>query len=150
MSSDRQSTNDNISPVNEVEDPVKHLEDRLSHVGVSNSRMSAAELVSIDSRIPVFNEWTDESEAIRQMAEFHIVDEMNNVDDEDSIEEVVPKLPEALNMLRKLHLFASTEHPELHPLLSELESKMTDVYLDWKSSKQSCITDYFKKNWFCS
>ena len=150
MSFDRQSTNDNISPVNEVEDPVKHLEDLLSHVGVSNSRMSAAELVSVDSRIPVFNEWTDESEAIRQMAEVHIVDEMNNVDDEDSIEEVVPKLPEALNMLRKLHLFASTEHPELHPLLTELESKMTDVYLDWKSSKQSCITDYFKKNWFCS
>ena len=149
MSSDRQSTNDNISPVNEDEDPIKQLEDLLFHVDVSSNRMSAVELVSIDSDIPVFNEWTDESDAIRQMAEVHIIDEMDNMDEEDSIEEVVPKLPEALDMLRKLHLFASTEHPELHSLLSELESKMTDVYLDWKSSKQSCITDYFKQSWFC-
>ena len=119
MSSDRQSTNDNISPVNEDEDPIKQLEDLLFHVDVSSNRMSAVELVSIDSDIPVFNEWTDESDAIRQMAEVHIIDEMDNVDEEDSIEEVVPKLPEALDMLRKLHLFASTEHPELHSLLSD-------------------------------
>lgn len=108
--------------------------------------MSAAELLSIDSDIAVFNERTAESGAIRQMAEVHIIGEMDNVDEEDSIEEVVSKLPEALDKLRKLHLFASTDHPELHSLLSEHESKMTDVNLDSKSSKQSCITDYFKQN----
>lgn len=37
ISSDRQSTNDNISPVNEDEGPVKQLEDLLSHVGVSSN-----------------------------------------------------------------------------------------------------------------
>ena len=49
-----------------------------------------------------------------------------------SLFEIAPKLPEALDTVRKLHLFASTEHSEPHSLLSELESKMTDVYLDWK------------------
>ena len=35
---------------------------------------------------------------------------------------------------------------ELHQFISELESKMTDLYLDSKVCKQSCITDFFKKH----
>jgi hypothetical protein len=36
---------------------------------------------------------------------------------------------------------------ELHVLISELESKMSDLYLDSKMSKQSGITDFCKKHW---
>ena len=39
-------------------------------------------------------------------------------------------LPEALDMVRKLHLLASSQHPDLHQLVSELEAKLTDIYLD--------------------
>lgn len=91
--------------------------------------MSAMELVNVDSNIPVFNEWTDDHQVMRQMVQFNGIDD-TDVEEEESIGEVVPKLPEALDMLRKLHLFASIEHPELHSLLSELESEMTDIYLD--------------------
>ncbi len=45
-----------------------------------------------------------------------------------------------------IYLFASTEQSELHVLISELESKITDLYIDSKASKQSSITDFFKKN----
>jgi hypothetical protein len=121
-------------------------DDLLSYVGVDDDRMSAAELVSIDDGIPMFNQWADGKEAIREMVEVYAIDEPEFVEEEESSGDIAPKLPEALGMAWKLHLFASIEHPELHSLLSELESKMVDVYLDWKSSKQCCITDYFRKN----
>jgi hypothetical protein len=73
------------------------------------------------------------------------INDTQNVEEDESIEEIPLKLPEALDMLRRLHLFASTEQPGLHVLISKLESEMTDLYLDSKMSKQSCITDFFKK-----
>lgn len=149
VSSDQQSPNVHALSVDEDESALKQLDDLLSHIAVNDERMSAAELVSIDDDIPAFNQWTDEKEAIREMVAASGTDEpqfFEEEEEEESRNDIAPKLPEALDMVRKLHLFASTEHPELHSLLSELESKMTDVYLDWKSSKQSCITDYFHKN----
>ena len=50
----------------------------------------------------------------------------------------------ALEMLRKLHLLASIEQPQLHKLVTDLQSKLTDIYLDSIATKQSSITDYFK------
>jgi len=66
-------------------------------------------------------------------------------DEEESHQEEPPKLPEALDMVRKLHLLASSQHFELHQLVSELETKLVDIYLDSKTAKQSSITDFFSK-----
>ena len=52
-------------------------------------------------------------------------------------------LSEALEMLRKLHLYTSTEQPQLHNLISDLASQLTDIYLESKAVKQSSIKDYF-------
>jgi chromosomal replication initiation ATPase DnaA len=68
------------------------------------------------------------------MVNIHVIDEMDNIDEKESIQEVVPNLPDALDMLRKRAVLASIKHPELHPLLSDLESKSTDIYLGCKSS----------------
>lgn len=40
-------------------------------------------------------------------------------------------------MLRKLHIFAWLEQPQLHNALFDLESKLTDIYLDSKAVKQT-------------
>ncbi len=71
----------------------------------------------------------------------HAIDE-----EEDNQEEEPPKLPEALDMVRKLHLLASSQHSDLHQLVSELEAKLTDIYLDSRVAKQSSITDFFQKS----
>ncbi len=70
-------------------------------------------------------------------------------DQDDKDDEVIQDQPlslaEALEMIRKLHLLASTHQPELHQLVADLESKLTDVYIDSKTNKQSSILDYFQK-----
>ena len=71
--------------------------------------------------------------------------EDNDDDDELSIREQPPSISEALEMLRKLHLFASLAQPQLHNGLFDLESKLTGIYLDSKAVKQSAITDYFSR-----
>jgi hypothetical protein len=71
----------------------------------------------------------------------HEIDE-----EEDNQEEEPPKLPEALDMVRKIHLLVSSQHPDLHQLVSELEAKLTDIYLDSRVAKQSSITDFFQKS----
>ena len=47
---------------------------------------------------------------------------------------------------KRLHLLASTEQSQLHSLISDLKSKLTDAYVDSKVSKQNCILDCFNKN----
>jgi hypothetical protein len=77
------------------------------------------------------------------------IDNANNHDineEEDNQEEEPPKLPEALYMVRKLHLLASSQHPDLHQRVSELEVKLADIYLDSRAAKQSSITDFFQKS----
>jgi hypothetical protein len=54
-----------------------------------------------------------------------------------------PNLSEVLEMVAKLHLFASTQQPQLHSVVSDLQSQLTDIYIDSKSAKQSSIKDYF-------
>jgi hypothetical protein len=45
-------------------------------------------------------------------------------------------------MTHKLRLFASTQQPQLHKLVNELESKLIDVYIDSKR-RQTTIDDFF-------
>jgi hypothetical protein len=53
-------------------------------------------------------------------------------EEEDNQEEEPSKLSEALDMIRKLHPLASSQHPnpDLHQLVTELEAKLTDISLD--------------------
>ncbi len=77
------------------------------------------------------------------------IDNASNHDineEEDNQEEEPPKLPEALDTVRKLHLLASFQHPDLQQLVSELEAKLTDIYLESRVAKQSSITDFFQKS----
>ena len=69
--------------------------------------MSAAELVNIVSKISVFNELSDNSALLLEIVG---VDHIEDVE-EDRITETPQKLPEARDMLRKLHLLASAEQP---------------------------------------
>ena len=47
---------------NEEQDSIKQLDDLLVHLQIGGNRVSASELVNIDSNIPVFNEWNDNSD----------------------------------------------------------------------------------------
>ena len=49
-------------------------------------------------------------------------------------------------MIRKLRLFASIEQPILHNLIYDLESYLTDIYLESKAVRQSSITDSFSRS----
>ncbi|CAF3860469.1 unnamed protein product [Rotaria sordida] len=80
--------------------------------------MSAIELINIDSNIPAYNEWNDNSDLFYEIINTDSTENMDDVEEEMSIKEIPPKLPEALDMLRRLHLFASIEQPELHVLIN--------------------------------
>ena len=65
------------------------------------------------------------------------------MNDEDTNLEHPPSLFEALKMVKRLHLLSTTLHPELHLFITQLQSKLTDIYLDSKFSKQKSIKDFF-------
>jgi hypothetical protein len=89
----------------------------------------------------VFNEWNDNSEHLLEVIDVDHAEE----DEEEEKQEAPPKLAEALEMLRKLHLLVSVEQPQLHKLVTDLQSKLADIYLESMTTKQSSITDYFKR-----
>ena len=59
-------------------------------------------------------------------------------------------LSEALNIVRQLHLLSTKQHSELHQLVTQLQSKLIDVYLQFDTSKQKSILDFFKPIWMGS
>jgi hypothetical protein len=73
-------------------------------------------------------------------------DEEKEEEENASVVEKPPNLSEVLKMMRKLHLFASTQQPQLHTLISDLESQVTDIYLDSKVAKKSSIEMRFWKS----
>ncbi|CAF5037718.1 unnamed protein product [Rotaria sp. Silwood1] len=121
---------------------LKNLDLLLVHVIGIDAHISANEFVKLDDEIPVFDEWDNNTDNLST-----IKDVQNDQDDKDDdvIQEQPPSLVEALEMIRKLHLLASTRQPQLHQLVTELESKLTDAYIDSKTSKQSSIIDFFPK-----
>jgi hypothetical protein len=66
------------------------------------------------------------------------------LNDEEPITQQSPSLPESLQMVRRLKLLSTTQHPELHSLLIQLQSKLVDAYLDSNIVKQKSILDFFK------
>ena len=125
-------------------EPIKKLDSLLSHLQINDLQLSATQYVMVDDEIPVFNEWEDNTE-IFPATEDTEQDQEQNQNEDEIIPEEPPSLVDALEMIRKLHLLASIRQPELHQLVSELESKLTDTYIDSKSSKQSSITDFFSR-----
>ena len=63
---------------------------------------------------------------------------------EDLPAEDPPSLAESLESVRRLGLLSTTQQPELHPFITQLESKLTDGFLDSHSSNQRSILEYFK------
>ncbi|CAF1290699.1 unnamed protein product [Rotaria magnacalcarata] len=100
----------------------------------------------MDSCIPTFNE-RDDYGHLKSSIQV-IQDDNEEEEEEDAFVEKTPNLPEALEMMRRLHRFASIEQPQLHNLIYDLESQLTDIYLDSKAVKQSSITDFFLNAYF--
>ena len=63
---------------------------------------------------------------------------------EDLPDEDPPSLAESLELVRRLRLLSTTQQPELHPFINQLQSKLTDILLDSNLSKQKSIFDYFQ------
>ena len=136
------------SETNNVNNLLQQLDWLLSHIQISGPQLTAAEFIDIDSYIPVFNEW-DDNEPLRDLIQV-VQENDEEAEEEDAGDELSsceqpPNISEALEMLRKLHLFALVEQPQLHNTLSDLESQLTDIYLDSKAVKQSSIKDYFSR-----
>lgn len=96
---------------------------------------------NFDEDLPVFNQWDDDSEKVLA------IDGNRNEDlqfDEEMILEQPPSLCEALEIVRRLHLLSIKQHPELHQFVTQLQSKLIDVYLQTDTSKQKSILDFFK------
>lgn len=138
---------DDVEDANTDDGSIKKLDALLSHFKITGLQLSAAEYATLDDEVPAFNEWddTEGSAATVQDAE---QDPEGDDDHEDEVEvsgEEPPSFVEALEMLQKLNLLVSVRQPELHSLMSDLESKLTDSYIDSKTSKQSSITDFFAR-----
>ena len=89
----------------------------------------------------MFNEWDDNTERI-------ITIDGDSTDDlqcdEEIISEQPPSLFEAVKIVHRLHLLSIKQHPELHQFVSQLQSKLIDVYLQSDTSKQKKILDFLK------
>jgi hypothetical protein len=48
-----------------------------------------------------------------------------------------PKITEAMEMMQRLRLLLTIQQSQLHKLISELESKLVDVYFDSKEEKNN-------------
>ncbi|CAF2002117.1 unnamed protein product [Rotaria magnacalcarata] len=130
---------DNVAQENKC---LQELDNVLKHVTISGDVMSAVSFVSVDDDLPVFNQWNDGSE--KRLVVDGISNDDTPNDDDLHIEEPPPSLSEAIKLLRRLHLLSTTQHPELHPYLTQLQSKLIDIYLDSNISKQRSIRDFFK------
>ncbi|CAF1110764.1 unnamed protein product [Rotaria sordida] len=110
--------------VDEHDEQSNILDNLLQHITIGGQAMKAGDFVDIDNDIPAFNKWFDSCENI-------LVCDVNEQDDDDDSNavstEIPPKIAEAMEMTQKLRLLATTQHPQLHKLISELESKLIDV-----------------------
>ena len=123
---DEENTGDDISIA------LKDLDTLLALVNIGGQSLSANEFVEVDAEIPTFNEWNDTED------DLVVVDQTcsnkknidNNEEDDDMPTETPPKLIEAMDMVRRLHLLAATQQPQLHSLISQLDSQLTQLFID--------------------
>jgi hypothetical protein len=90
--------------------------------------MNSTDFVDIDNDTPAFNNWFNSCENI-------LAYDVNEQDDDDSnptSTDIQLKITEATEIMQKSRLLATTQQPLLHKLISELEFKLIDVYIDSK------------------
>ena len=94
-----------------------------------------------DDQIPLFNEWEDSSDRI-----ISINGRSNDAaeDMEELLTKDPPSLTESLELVRRLRLLSTTQQPEFHSLIIQLQSKLTGAFLSSNSSKERFILEYFK------
>ncbi|CAF1597859.1 unnamed protein product [Rotaria magnacalcarata] len=138
------STDSTKSTDDEPYKDLKKLDDLLEYATIGGQTMNAADFVDIDNDTLAYNEWFDQCE---QLVLCDIKGQDDDYDDDGQIlTESPPKLTEAMEMIRKLHLLAITQQPQLHQLINEVESKLTDVYINSKTKRQTTLEDFFKQN----
>lgn len=76
----------------------------------------------------------------------NIVSNEDTPQNQDIVVEQPSSLHEAIQQLRRFRLLSATHHPELYALLSQLQSKLIDIHVDSKSSRQKPILDFFEPN----
>lgn len=148
---DNDNDNDNNSNEETITDDIstalKKLDTLLTHLQIGGQSLSANEFVEMDADIPAFNEWNDSNDNL-----IIINEECSNKNNDDNNEEddipteAPPTLVDAMEMVRRLHLLASTQQPQLHSLISQLDSQLTQLFIDSKGLKQTKIHDFFHKN----
>jgi hypothetical protein len=101
----------------------------------------------MDANIPAFNEWDDFDDNLITINEEcgNERNNNNNEEDDDISSETPPTIIDALEMVRRLHLLATTQQPQLHLLISQLDSQLNQLFIDSKSAKQK-IDDFFSQN----
>ena len=132
----------------DVSSALQTLDMLLAHVSIGGQSLSASEFVEVDDETPAFNEWNDPSDHLIVVNEGignNRNKEEEQEEDEDLMNETPPKLTDGLEMVRRLHLLATTEQPQLHSLISQLDSQLTQLFIDSKELKQTTIDDFFVK-----
>lgn len=97
---------------------------------------------TIDDNVPAFNEWNDSAEKLIVVSGISADEPESN---EDLPSEYPPSLAESLEYVRRLRLLSTTQQPELHAFITQLQSKLIDALLDSSTSTQRSIFDYFKR-----
>ena len=123
---------------------LRELDALLAHITIGGEKLLADQFVEIDSEVATFNE-ADGADANLLIVDNagDKKDNFNTSDDEDETSsEAPPKLIEAMDMVRRLHILAATEQPQLHDLISQLDSQLNQLFLDSRRVKQSKIDDY--------
>ena len=140
---------DEETNADDVSSALQTLDMLLAHVSIGGGSLSASEFVNVDDETPAFNEWNDPGDHLIIINEGfgnnRNKEEEEEEDDQDLMNETPPELIDALEMVRRLHLFANTEQPQLPSLISQLDSQLTQLFIDSKVLKQTTIDDLKKK-----
>jgi hypothetical protein len=124
------------------------LANLLVHVKIGGQSITASQFIEVDDEVPAFNEWDDAdtgSSVITIDGDLHNEEIKDHEEDDEMPTETPPKLVEAMEMVRRLHLLANTQHPHLHSLVSQLDSQLTQLFIDSKGAKQTMIEHFFRK-----
>ncbi|CAF4777045.1 unnamed protein product, partial [Rotaria sp. Silwood2] len=81
---------------------------------------NADDFIDTDKDVPAFNEWFDNCENLIACDVIELHDDGDDDEDECKSTESPPKITEAMEMIRKLHLLATTQQPQLHSLINEI------------------------------
>ncbi|CAF4851692.1 unnamed protein product, partial [Rotaria socialis] len=128
----------------DVATAIQDLDTLLTHITIGGLSLTANEFIEIDSETPVFNEWNDINDNLIAVdADCGDNITTDNNEDDDMPTEAPPKLIEAMCMVRRLHVLAATQQPQLHTLISQLDSQLTQLFIDSKGVKQATIKDFF-------